>query len=354
MKLSETADQVGLSRRVIQEYEKRGLAKKPETRNKYGHLLYDEKSVDWLWQIRFYREVGYDSAQIRSAISHNICSDEELDGLIKSLTKEKERLENIISIMVMMKESGMSFNTLRHTIEEAELKADSVFAGLGMFCKYWDFWTDEGKFVDLFTNDEYDRLIEGLSEIGQYYQKEVPYDDTVVQKKAARVYGIYKKKMGDSVLIFRGVVNCLKPENKSAKEILEGMSDDDMEYVYNVFRYYCDKKGNSRADRELIDALQNMERLAYAQYKTGSAEIQNEVKRIHSFFQGIKYLTEEAQFSLLERGGKICGSREYREQFDGGRERGAAWFISRAIEIYCDQYRQKKEESMIYKKEKRV
>lgn len=288
MKLSETADQVGMTRRMIQIYEDNGLAKKPETRNKYGHLLYDEKSVDWLWQIRFYREVGYDNAQIRSAISHDICSDEELEGLIQSLTKEKERLENIISIMTVMKESGISFNTLRHeTMEELGLQADGVFAGLGMICKYISLWIDEDNFVDVLTDDVYDRLLAELSRIGQYYQKEVSYDDPSVQKIAARIYGICKNELADSVWFFRGVVNCLKTENKLAKEILEGMSDDAIEYVYNVLRHYCEKKGNSQADREFIDAFENVERLAYDKYMTGSEEIQWEVKRIHNFFRGL-------------------------------------------------------------------
>lgn len=348
MKLSETAEQIGLSRRMIQIYEDSGLAKKPETRNKYGHLLYDEKSVDWLWQIRFYREVGYDNAQIRSAISHGICSDEELEGLIKSLTKEKERLENIISIMKVMKESGVSFNTLRHGImEAAELQSDDVFVGLGISCKCLDFWIDENNFVDFLTDDACDRLLAELNKIGRYYQKEASYDDPVVQKMAARVYGICKMELADSVWFFKGVVSCLKPENKSAKEILEGMSDGAIEYVYNVLRYYYEKKGKSRLDRELIDALENVINLAYDQYAVGCGEIQKEVKRIHSVFQGIKCLTEEAQVELLERAGKLYGSKEYREQFDGGRKRGIAWFISRAIEIYCDNYRREKTDADI-------
>ncbi len=352
MKLNETAEQLGMTRRMIQIYEEKGLAKKPETRNKYGHLLYDEKSVDWLWQIRFYREVGYDNAQIRSAISHEICSDEELGGLIESLTKEKERLENIISIMTVMKEGGLSFNALRHgIIEEAELQADNVFVGLGMVCKYMDVWTDEDNIVDLLTDDVCGRLIAELNKIGRYYQKEVSYDDSVVQKKAARVYGICKKDLADSVWFFKGVVSCLRPENKTAQEILEDMSDDAIEYVYKVLRYYCEKKGNSRVDREVIDAFENVINLAYDQYAVGCGEIQKEVKRMHSCFREIMCLTEEAQLELLERIGKLCGSQEYRKQFDGGRKRGIAWFISRAIEIYCDNYRREKaKENMISQK----
>lgn len=62
--LNEVVDLVDMTRRVIQEYEKAGLAKTPTTTNKYGHLQYDESAIERLWQIRFYRELGYNKEQI--------------------------------------------------------------------------------------------------------------------------------------------------------------------------------------------------------------------------------------------------------------------------------------------------
>ena len=43
--LNEVVDLVDVTRRVIQEYEKAGLAKTPTTTNKYGHLQYDESAI---------------------------------------------------------------------------------------------------------------------------------------------------------------------------------------------------------------------------------------------------------------------------------------------------------------------
>lgn len=93
----------------------------------------------------------------------------------------------------------------------------------------------------------------------------------------------------------------INPENRCVKEIFEGMSDDTIEYVHQAFQYYCDIIENSRVDMECIEALDNLER--------------------------------------LERTGKLYGSREYRDEFDGGREKGVAWFMSKAIEIYCSNCR---------------
>lgn len=62
--LKEVSEETGLSRRMIQEYEKaptsekykkygyKPLAIKPEKVDKYGHLLYGTREVERLWQLR--------------------------------------------------------------------------------------------------------------------------------------------------------------------------------------------------------------------------------------------------------------------------------------------------------------
>ena len=68
MTLNQVAEITGMTRRVIQEYEKYGLSETPTERNKYGHLLYNEAQVERLWQIRFYRELGYDKKKIEEIL----------------------------------------------------------------------------------------------------------------------------------------------------------------------------------------------------------------------------------------------------------------------------------------------
>lgn len=341
MTLNEVADQVGLTRRMIQEYEKSGLAKKPETRNKYGHLLYDEKTIDRLWQIRFYREVGYNNSQIRSAISEHVHNDDKrLESLIKSMTKEKQRLETMINLATMMKESGISFCSLRHgIIEESGIKSGEVFAILGMSYKYMDLVNCDERIVDVLSDDEWDEVFVRIRRIILGCQRKVSYEDKRVQKLVAWIHGVYKRAVSESNLFFKGMVTYINPENRCVEEIFESMSDDTIEYVHQAFQYYCDKIGNSHADMECIEACDNLERLAYARYSADSEEIQREVKKIHNFYRGMKILTEDAQLEMLERAGKMSGSREYKDEFDGGREKGVAWFISKAIEIYCSNYR---------------
>ena len=68
--ITDAAKIVGLSRRVIQEYEKDGIAIKPKQKNKYGYLIYDDVTIDRLWQIRFYRELGYDKRAIKAVFDN--------------------------------------------------------------------------------------------------------------------------------------------------------------------------------------------------------------------------------------------------------------------------------------------
>lgn len=343
MTLNEVTEQVGLSRRMIQEYEKAGLVEKPKRKNKYGHLLYDEKTIDRLWQIRFYRELGYNGSQIRSAISEHVRNDDErLESLIKSMTKEKQRLETMISIATMMKEGGISFCSLRHgIIEESGIKSGGVFAILGMSYKYMEFLKCDERIVDVLSDDEWDEVFARIRRIVLGYQRKVPCEDKRVQKLVAWIHGVYKRAVSESNLFFKGMVTYINPENRCVEEISESMSDDTIEYVHQAFQYYCDKIGNSRADIECLEACDNLERLAYARYSADSEEIQREVKKIHNFYRGMKILTEDAQLEMLERTGEMSGSQVYRDEFDDGREKGVAWFISKAIEIYCSNYRQK-------------
>ena len=57
--LREIRSTLGLSRRIIQGYEKQGLIRSAG-RNKYGHLLYDEETLHRIVLIRFYQGLGFE------------------------------------------------------------------------------------------------------------------------------------------------------------------------------------------------------------------------------------------------------------------------------------------------------
>ena len=66
--LKEVCSSTGISRRAIQGYEEAGLVKKPCVKNKYGHLLYDQKTVDRIKQIKLYHQLGFQIKEIKEII----------------------------------------------------------------------------------------------------------------------------------------------------------------------------------------------------------------------------------------------------------------------------------------------
>ncbi|MBE5944018.1 MAG: MerR family transcriptional regulator [Lachnospiraceae bacterium] len=56
--LHEVCDTVGVTRRAVQGYEKRGLVA-PSGKNKYGYLLYDSEAQERIALIKRYQRLGF-------------------------------------------------------------------------------------------------------------------------------------------------------------------------------------------------------------------------------------------------------------------------------------------------------
>lgn len=66
-KLRKICEEVGVSRRAIQGYEKAGLVEASE-RNKYGYLLYDEKAVERIKQVKLFQDFEFQISEIAEFI----------------------------------------------------------------------------------------------------------------------------------------------------------------------------------------------------------------------------------------------------------------------------------------------
>lgn len=62
--LKEVCELVGVTRRAVQGYEEAGLVT-ATGRNKYGHLLYDEASIERIREIKQYQNFGFTIKEIR-------------------------------------------------------------------------------------------------------------------------------------------------------------------------------------------------------------------------------------------------------------------------------------------------
>ncbi len=161
-KLKEVSKATGLSRRMIQEYEKSGLLNKPESKNKYGHLQYDESEMMRLWQLCFYKELGYDHNKIKEIETSQDISDSEqrLEEAIALLEKKKERLDNLIRIANMMKDTEASYEFICNMAQDEEVcDYEDTFDTLCVMAKGYE---QLMKLDDDILSEEFDEMIEDL------------------------------------------------------------------------------------------------------------------------------------------------------------------------------------------------
>lgn len=94
--LHELCDALGVSRRAVQGYEKEGLVA-ASGKNKYGHLLYDEKSQERIAQIRLYQQFGFKVKEIKYLIEAPDCEVREaIKRQVSYLQAERARIDALI------------------------------------------------------------------------------------------------------------------------------------------------------------------------------------------------------------------------------------------------------------------
>lgn len=94
--IREISSQFNISRGMIQEYEGYELIK-ADARNKYGHLLYDYKTVETMKEIRFLQDIGMSLRQIKIYRDSNNKIKRKL--LIEYRNQFKKRIDESIEIL---------------------------------------------------------------------------------------------------------------------------------------------------------------------------------------------------------------------------------------------------------------
>ena len=96
MTLREICETLGVSRRTLQGYEKAGLVV-ATGRNKYGHLLYDEKARKRIAEIKFYQQLGFSIKEISDIIdASNVVVKNALERQVQKLVEEKNQIDYLI------------------------------------------------------------------------------------------------------------------------------------------------------------------------------------------------------------------------------------------------------------------
>lgn len=119
--VKEISDLTGISVRTLHYYDEIGLLK-PTEKSEAGYRLYDDKAVETLQQILFFREFDIPLKQIKAIMDNPILERNQiLEMQRKMLVAKKERMERLISNIddILKGESKMDFAIFSKTeIEE--------------------------------------------------------------------------------------------------------------------------------------------------------------------------------------------------------------------------------------------
>lgn len=322
--LKEVTEIVGLTRRAIQEYEKRGLASKPKHTNKYGYYLYDDKEIEKLWLLKFYKESDYNMSEIETVFKDpNYDETVELRKLVAKLKEKREKLDNMIHVAQMMEKTGLSFSSLKYgMVNEETLQGNDVLMVIGNTFDMIQTLNVE-KYIDrdVWTEKEWDILDNLLEEIMQCRKNGWKPDDKEVQAKVAQGHKSLFHAISESNFFVKMMAAFLFQENEMAKDMDNEFGEGHAAYFKEALQCYAETNVNNNTDKKIKDAFDEMSILKRKNFTTDSKEVQAAVKKIHEFFMDIKIFKKEIHKEFLMK---------YVEFW-----KNEARFFSKAIDIYC-------------------
>lgn len=327
---------VGLSRRMIQEFEKAGLAQKPDKRNKYGHLLYEEKHIERLWQLRFYKELNYKKTEIKDILENE--SDEEmiLEHAIDEMIRKREMLDNLISIAQMLKESGMSFNSMRHCFSDVKLtNPDHVFNLMAASAQSLEFWDNVEYVADIPMAEEYeDEILDAIRNILLLRERKMLFTDSKVMEQVEAMYKVSSEFFSDSLIFFRGSLIEYLPGSKMARWLDKEWGEGTAGYIQDAVEHFCGMNADKNMDQIWITAFDKIEYLKNNGYVPDSDKVQQEILKIYQCVGKSKWLTEAGKYEALRKLSEVIERKAFRTEIDRISSDGTAIFCSEAIKYF--------------------
>ena len=95
-KLREVCEMLGISRRTVQGYEKKGIVK-PSGKNKYGYLLYDKSEIEKIAFAQFLQSMGFSLDEIAHIMRADNSEKARIIGLQIEVMKQK--IDNLNSVL---------------------------------------------------------------------------------------------------------------------------------------------------------------------------------------------------------------------------------------------------------------
>ena len=249
MTTKQVAESVGLSVRIIQEYEKAGLAFKPTHRTNRGYLLYDDREINRLWQIRFYRELGYENKQI-----YEIFNDPTFDfhssitKQIEELKQKKLALDRLIETAEFIADSGITPLSVQKTFAPTlPVTYDFASALLNAAAK-----VETVSFGDFDVPPMVISLVGSvMNMIDQVYELAKQGEPPESIQIQMLIEAIVTRAIRSST-IFRWIVLQFAPGTSAARRIEEGIGSGAASYGYTACMVYLNNHPEQEFDKRLV------------------------------------------------------------------------------------------------------
>lgn len=336
--LRDVYEEIGVSRTTLQGWLYDILEWPKQEREDNTALKISDEDLALIWQIRFYKQLKYSNSKIKEILRNpSFDLSQSLELQIDELTRQKEELENLIHIATMMKETGLSPSTLRFGMEDLDgvkykdivsilrIMSDNVFDDEDAAYSKWENISEE----------EINLMMEAFDQIMQLHKRVLPISLPIVQARIQALHRAASVITTESVVVLSWFLLFFSPEGVIGRGIDGEYGEGSASFFYHALQYYCKENQDNEFDRDFHTAWSNIEMLAYNHYATNSKAVQSEIKKLHAFFLKIEGILNQPALPTLKNMGKLFGQKEFRDNFDDGKEKGVAWFISRSIEIYC-------------------
>lgn len=332
---------VGLHRRTIQEYEKAKVAITPKKKNSQGHFIYERESIQRLWQLRFYKELGLNTAQIKKILeAPDYDREKEMEKAIEGLQRKIEEYQKMIRIAEFMKEIGTEYESFWFGISDLRnSEFDVVSTILPEALNVAEKISDKGLFVDnILSEKDEEKYCKAVDNIIDFCEKGVKPNSEEVQIQVKKMHNIASKEISNSVRMFEWYNMCFLPDTKMSEEIDAELGKGKTRYIYKALQYYYRSNSNNETDYRFECAFANIDEYEKMGYAYDSYEVQNEVSKMYEFYEKIRYLSDEAKWLTLRSMSKLFRQEKYINAFDKGIHRESFIFLADAIDVYCDKY----------------
>lgn len=198
--VKEVSELTGISVRTLHYYDEIGLLRPTKT-TEAGYRLYDDKALQRLQQILFFREFDMPLKDIRAIMENpELDRNQILESQRKMLVLKKERLERIISSIndILKGENRMDFEVFSR--EEIEELCRSMIENMSegqkeMFIEHYGSMEDFQKvFMDRAASEQAQKNFQKVVE--WYGDKESAMEAVKNQPKDADIMTAYQKRLG--------------------------------------------------------------------------------------------------------------------------------------------------------------